>query len=89
MVTLVKDDKMEWKAFQERLVHELKEHQTPEGRLSAEEVDLQYFDCWLRAAEETLLETGFIEGSDITNQIEHIKSNVADIRVQQLGGNHH
>lgn len=84
IVALVKDQKLDWKAFQKRLVDELKAHQLPDARLTPEEVDLQYFDCWLDAAEETLHEAGFLEGNDISVQIDTIRGVINDIRESQL-----
>jgi nitrile hydratase accessory protein len=84
MVVLVKDQRLEWKTFQERLVAELNEHQSPDGNLTPEEVDLQYFDCWLEAAEETLLESGFLSDADIVAQIVAIRKTVNEIRNSQL-----
>jgi len=84
IVALVKDRKLEWNAFQTRLVSELKAHQSPDAQLTLEEVDLQYFDCWLDAAEETLDDAGFLTGSDIAAQIETIRSVISEIRLGQL-----
>lgn len=84
IVALVKNERIPWKAFQERLVIKLKEQQSAQVTLTAEEVDLQYFDCWLLAAEETLREAGFVEESGVAEQIEAIRASVAHTRAQQL-----
>ena len=87
IVALVKNERIPWKAFQERLVVKLKEQQSAQVPLTAEEVELQYFDCWLLAAEETLREAGFVEESSVAEQIETIRASVAHTRAQQLSGN--
>lgn len=85
MVSLVKDNRLEWKTFQKRLVSELKEHESPHARLTAEQIDLQYFDCWLEAAEQTLTSSGVLKSDDILAQLEVIKDTVQQIRESQLG----
>lgn len=84
IVALVKNNQLPWKSFQQRLVATLKQHQSADVQLTAEEIDLQYFDCWLLAAEETLLEAGFVETSDVTRQIHDIRESVAKTRADQL-----
>ncbi len=84
IVALVKSEQIPWKSFQEKLVSALNQHQSADAQLTAEEVDLQYFECWLLAAEETLLETGFVEISDVARQIEAIRASVAQTRADQL-----
>lgn len=86
IVALVKNNRLPWKSFQQRLVATLKQHQSADVELTAEEIDLQYFDCWLIAAEETLLEAGFVETSDVTRQIHEIRESVAETRTDQLSG---
>ena len=88
IVALVKNERIPWKAFQERLVMKLKEQQSAQVSLTAEEVDLQYFDCWLLAAEETLREAGFVEESGVAEQIETIRASVAQTRAEQLSNGH-
>jgi nitrile hydratase accessory protein len=88
MVVLVKDQRLEWKTFQKRLVAELQEHQSPDGKMTPAEVDLQYFDCWLEAAEETLLESGFLSDADIVAHIGVIRKTVNEIRNSQLDHHH-
>lgn len=88
MVALVKDERFEWRTFQERLVEELREHQSPEADLTPEEVDLQYFECWLHAAEDTLTDCGYLDEADIAEQIEAIRVTVRGIRDSQLGHSH-
>lgn len=84
IVTLVKNRHIPWIAFQKHLVTALKRHQRPDMSLSAEEINLQYFDCWLEAAEETLTAEGFVGPNDVVEQIERIRASVAKIREGQL-----
>lgn len=84
IVTLVNNEKIPWISFQKRLVASLKAHQKLDQPLTDEQVDLQYFDCWLEAAEQTLLFEGFVGASDIAMQIEVIRRTVAEIREGQL-----
>ena len=84
MVALVKNERIPWKAFQERLVIKLKEQQSAQVPITAEEVDLQYFDCWLLAAEETLRDAGFVEENGVAQKIEAIRASVAQTRAEQL-----
>jgi len=87
IVSLVNNENISWISFQERLVASLKRHQNAEEALTDEDVDLQYFDCWLEAAEETLLAEGFVGISDIAVQIEAIRHSVAEIREGQFAAN--
>ncbi|MBT8154690.1 nitrile hydratase accessory protein [Epibacterium ulvae] len=84
VVTLVHTQKIPWKSFQERLVVELAKHQTSMAPQTDEEVDLQYFDCWLAAAEETLRAEELINAEDVIAQIKVIKQTVHEIRDSQL-----
>ncbi|WP_179954327.1 nitrile hydratase accessory protein [Denitrobaculum tricleocarpae] len=84
IVALVKNEEIPWKSFQEKLVSTLKQHQSADVQLTAEEIDLQYFECWLLAAEETLLEAGFVETSQVARQIEAIRTSVVQTRADQL-----
>jgi nitrile hydratase accessory protein len=88
MVALVKGEKLEWIEFQERLTKDLKEHQSADVKLTSEEVDLQYFDCWLRAAEETLATSGFVDEQEVAHQIEAITASIDEIRQSQIAHNH-
>ncbi len=89
MVALVQERRCEWKTFQRRLTAELAEHQAVEASLSPEGIDLQYFDCWLHAAEDTLIDGGFLDEADISGQIEVIRATIKEIRDIQLGHHHH
>lgn len=80
IVTLVHNGKIPWVSFQERLAVVLKAQQDHKQPLTNEEIDLQYFDCWLDAAEATLLAERFIGAEDIATQIEAIRQSVSDIR---------
>lgn len=86
IVTLVKESRVSWTSFQQRLVHHLNKQQAEQETCSPEEIDLQYFDCWLAAVEETLLEEALIEDGDVGRQIEEIRASVRAIRAEQLNG---
>lgn len=62
-------------------------HQVRQQPQSDEEDDLQYFDCLLEVAEETLLADGFVDAQDIAVQIEAIRHSVTEIREGQLTAN--
>ncbi|MDO6728236.1 nitrile hydratase accessory protein [Cognatishimia sp. 1_MG-2023] len=80
IVTLVHNGKIPWLSFQERLATTLKTQQDKREPLTNEEIDLQYFDCWLEAAEATLLAEGFVGAKDIASQIDTIRQSVSEIR---------
>ncbi|USG60994.1 nitrile hydratase accessory protein [Sneathiella marina] len=87
VVAMVNRDQISWKSFQQRLVHGLAQQQNADLQLSMEEIDLQYFDCWLAAAEEILREDGFLEAHELRVQMDGIRSTVAEIREGQLDRN--
>ena len=84
IVTLVKESHISWPSFQERLVQHLGHQQSQKKTCSPEDIDLQYFDCWLVAVEETLVEEALIEDHEVAQQIEAIRASVAAIRSEQL-----
>ena len=84
IVTLVKESRISWPSFQERLVQHLGHQQSQNKTCSPEDIDLQYFDCWLAAVEETLVEEALIEDHEVAQQIEAIRASVAAIRSEQL-----
>lgn len=84
IVSLVKEGRIHWPDFQERLVRHIGKSEPSAGCATAEEIDLQYFDCWLEAAHETLVAEGIITDQDIAAQVERIHMTVEGIRVEQL-----
>ncbi|CDX32197.1 exported hypothetical protein [Mesorhizobium plurifarium] len=84
IVSLVKEGRIHWPAFQERLVRYIGDRELSAGSQTAEEIDLHYFDCWLEAAHETLVAEGFITDLDVTAQVERIHAAVETIRIEQL-----
>jgi len=84
IVTLVKDSDLPWATFQTRLVERLAAQQKDASARDPEQIDLQYFDCWLEAVEDTLIAQKFIERPEISAQIERIRQSVADIRHSQM-----
>ncbi len=84
MVALTKEGRISWPSFQRRLVEHITQTERQSSCLTAEEIDHHYFDCWLEAAQETLLAEGFIIDREIDEQIHHIHHDVEDIREGQL-----
>lgn len=84
IVALVETGKIDWADFQQRLVEHLKSHE--DDNRHGDEITGHYFEHWLQAAECTLVELGFMEVSDVTAQIEHIRRTVAAIKAEQTSG---
>jgi nitrile hydratase accessory protein len=84
IVTLVRDGKMSWIAFQQRLVVRLKDQQAAATSEPTEEIDLRYFDCWLQAAEDAMTAEGFVGPNELVEQVAHIRRSVAEVRTEQF-----
>ncbi len=82
IVALVKAGHVPWTTFQTRLVQAVTDAGGANG--DAAEIEAQYFDCWLIAAEETLLSEGFLSAQDVTDQIDEITVAVRAIRESQI-----
>jgi nitrile hydratase accessory protein len=83
IVAMVENEKISWAAFQSHLVAALREQQHP-NIMSANEINLQYFDCWLAAAEQTMMAKGLIVPGDVSEQIERVRASVAEARQGQI-----
>jgi nitrile hydratase accessory protein len=83
IVALVETGHISWSAFQSQLVAHLRRRGTPAGAQSGADINQHYFDCWLEAAEETLISMGFAQRDDVVQQIDHIRSSVAGVRGEQ------
>ncbi len=88
IIALVKNEHLGWKPFQENLVVVLARHQSADQDQSDTQVEFEYFDCWLIAAEMTLLEAGFVAEDEISKHIDDIRAMVAQIRADQLSHHH-
>jgi nitrile hydratase accessory protein len=84
IVSLTKEGRISWPSFQRRLIAQITQTELQITCLTPEEIDLLYFDCWLEAAQETLVAEGFILGCEIDDQIHRIHHDVEDIREGQL-----
>lgn len=84
IVALVETGKIDWRVFQQRLVEHLRAHE--DDNRHGDEITEHYFEHWLQAAEYTLVELGFMDASDVTTQIEHIRRTVAAIKAEQTTG---
>ena len=80
MVALTKEGRITWPSFQRRLVKHITETEMKDSCLTAEEIDLHYFDCWLEAAQETLVAEGFILDREIDEQLSGNLENVEAVR---------
>lgn len=87
IVSLIRDGRIPWTAFQERLVRHIAASEKKHACVTAEEIDLRYFDCWLETANEMLVAQGFICEHDVAEQIERIHDTVESIRSDQLSRN--
>ena len=83
MVEAVKAGHFPWTDFQARLVQALAPGGEGAGGDGDETIERQYFDAWLRAAEETLLALGLIGAGEVDRQIETVRAHVDQIRATQ------
>lgn len=83
VVAMVETGKLDWKDFQPRLVGYLSGHEN-ENR-HGDDVTAHYFEHWLEAAEDTLVDHGFLDPGEIPGQIERIRETVESIRAGQTG----
>ncbi|WP_156633569.1 nitrile hydratase accessory protein [Agrobacterium vitis] len=81
IVALVETGKIDWRDFQQRLVEHLKAYE--DDSRHGDEITAHYFEYWLEAAEDTLVERGFIKLDEIPGQVERIRETVAAIRAEQ------
>ncbi|GGM36844.1 hypothetical protein GCM10007977_042890 [Dactylosporangium sucinum] len=76
MVALANNGHTPWRAFQQRLAEEIeKAGNSVENTADTEDA---YFDCWLAAAERTLVEEGFVARRDMDERIDLIRAALAD-----------
>lgn len=80
IVASVQAGHLPWADFQTRLAAEITEM---ERTAPAGGVETAYFDCWLRAAEDTLRAADMIADGDIAAQIDTLRATIADIRAAQ------
>jgi len=84
MVTLVKNQHLPWRAFQKRLIEEIRlREQCWPAPMCPVDVEDNYHGCWLVAAERTLKEEGFVADADIAAQLDTIRKSVESIRSTQ------
>lgn len=86
IVALVQAGHFPWTAFQERLAANITAAEKGADPCDAAAVEARYFDCWLRAVEETLRAEGLIEADAVAARIEDIRATVDAIRSAQTHG---
>lgn len=83
IVALVQAGHFPWSAFQSHLAAHITDAEAGADPCDATDVKARYFDCGLRAVEDTLRAEGLIEAEAIPAQIEAIRASVDAIRAAQ------
>lgn len=86
IVAMVQNQTFPWVAFQARLAALITEREQTEFAHHVDTVENRYFDCWLQAAEETLINQGLLTAQDVDNKITSLGLSIADIRHKQTQG---
>jgi nitrile hydratase accessory protein len=84
IVSFVKDEHIAWTAFQTRLVAEIDHCKSHSSLPTHDAIEDNYFNCWLRAAELTLVAEGFLSDAEVMAKIHEISSVVDQLRLSQL-----
>jgi nitrile hydratase accessory protein len=83
IVALVKEGHFFWTEFQSRLAVAIAEMEKGAENLDPHLVEGRYFECWLRAVEETLEHQGFITKAEIGHTIDDLRVSIAELKLSQ------
>jgi nitrile hydratase accessory protein len=83
VVAMVQQGHFPWTTFQSRLAALITEMERRNSAGTARAVETAYFDCWLRAVEDTLTSEGSLNAPELENKILDIQQTVAKIRAAQ------
>ncbi|CAD0186844.1 hypothetical protein RUESEDTHA_03755 [Ruegeria sp. THAF57] len=83
IVAMVQNRTFPWAAFQGRLADMITAMEQKELAQSADTVESRYFDCWLEAAEDTLIDQGLLTEQDVNNKIKSLGRLIAQTRHEQ------
>lgn len=72
-----------WTEFQSRLAVAIAEMEKGAENLDPHLVEGRYFECWLRAVEETLEHQGFITKAEIGHTIDDLRVSIAELKLSQ------
>ena len=86
IVAMVQNGTFPWTAFQSRLGALITAMEQDEPAQTADLVESRYFDCWLQAAEKTLIEQNLLTTQEVDDKIVSLGSLIAGIRRQQTKG---